>query len=161
MIYQSVFQDEVIRATELNRSSSEILNKAAKAPLTIIRNDEAFALMRRDVAATWQRESCNAFHVAEITVLAMVDAETLATEYKWIGAFDGDDRLRMTKELIAGYREGLAKGEWGNFEAILHEWSESGWAALSREHKAAFSAPDESVAIDSGDGARVERTGDS
>ena len=145
MINKSVFEDEVIRATELNRASGEVLNRALKSPVTIIRNDEAFALMRREVAASLQRESCFALHLAEITILAMSKPETLAPEYRWIGAFDEKQRLQLTQELIEGYREALRKGEWESFEATLHEWSESGWAAQSLDHREAFDAPAEPV----------------
>jgi hypothetical protein len=56
MRLEDVFQDEVIRATDLNRGSGDVLNKAASAPVTIIRHDEAHALMRREVAGQWQRK---------------------------------------------------------------------------------------------------------
>jgi hypothetical protein len=54
----------------------------------------------------------------------------------WLDAFDLDQLAEMAAELIEAYRnDGLEA-----FDAVLHEWVESGWAALSAEHDTAFRA---------------------
>ncbi|MEP6540416.1 MAG: hypothetical protein ABJF23_34135 [Bryobacteraceae bacterium] len=126
-----LFQDEVIRATELNRTSGEILNKAARAPITIVRNDEMFALMRREVAAEWRREASSAVHMAEIIFAAMANSPSVPPEHQWINAFDKEQKAEMASELIEAYRKAIREERWEEFDAILHEWSESGWAALT------------------------------
>jgi hypothetical protein len=139
-----VFQDEVLRATDLNRGSSEVLNKAARRPVTIIRNDEVFALMRREVAAQWRKEASYAAHMTELLWNALSHPATLPPEYRWITAFDSEQTLEMTNELMTAYRSAVRSADWETFDVILHEWSESGWAALSADVQEAFrSEPDE------------------
>lgn len=135
---QEVFQDEVIRATDLNRSSGEVLNKAAKAPLTIIRNDEVYALMRRDVAGRWRKEAGYALQIVEIISRAVARTENRGSEFQWIDPFDDEDRLRMTREITEAYLKAVRDGTWDNLETIIHEWSESGWAALDPDIRAGY-----------------------
>jgi hypothetical protein len=144
---EEMFQDEVVRATDLNRGSGEILNRAARRPITIIRNDEAFALLRRDLAANWRREATSALHLAEITVYALTATEHLEPEYEWISAFDRSQATEMVRELMAAYRKAVRDSGWDQFDALLHEWSESGWAAMNPELKEAFEAESEEVPI--------------
>ena len=144
---EEVFQDEVVRATDLNRGSGEVLNKAARGPVTIIRNDEAFALMRRDVAASWRKEASSATHLVELVWTALSHPATVAPEYRWITAFDSEQTLEMTTELMSAYRKAARDGRWGEFDTLLHEWSESGWAALSPELQEAFASQSDEVEI--------------
>ena len=46
-----VFSDDVFTSTQLNRSASVVLNRARTRPVTIVRNNEQFALLRRDQAS--------------------------------------------------------------------------------------------------------------
>ena len=142
-----ILQDEVIRATDLNRGSGEVLNKAARGPVTIIRNDETFALMRRDVAAGWRKEARFAIHIAEIIWNALAHPASMGPEFDWIGAFDEEDRQQMSRELMDFYHKALRDGSWDDLEARIHEWSESGWAALSPQLEKAFKSPDERLPL--------------
>jgi hypothetical protein len=142
-----LFQDEVIRATELNRTSGEVLSKAARAPITIVRNEETFALMRRDVAAQWVREASSAAHMAEIVFVALSNSPNPAPKHRWINAFDLEQKREMAGELMEAYRKAVREGSWEEFDAILHEWSESGWAALSPELAEALNAETDLVEI--------------
>lgn len=145
---RDLFQDEVIRATDLNRSSGDILDRAARAPLTIIRNSETFALMRRELATEWRREAACAIHVAEIVWIALSNLTEPAPEHRWINAFDSAQKTEMASELMDAYRKAVRKENWEEFDAVLHEWSESGWAALSPEHRDAFHAESAEVQIE-------------
>ncbi len=147
MVNEEVFQDEVIRATEMNRGSGEVLNKAAITPVTIVRNDETFALMRRDVAAHWRKEASYAVHLTEVIWNALGHSGNMVPECQWISAFDEEDRHLMASELMAGYRKAVRDGSWEDFEAIMHEWSESGWAILNPEVQASFDVPSESISL--------------
>jgi hypothetical protein len=146
-VSEEVFQDEVVRATDLNRGSGEVLNKASRGPVTIIRNDEAFALMRRELAAHWKREASSAMHIMEIVTNALMPDRELAPEYRWISAFDRDEATQMADDLVSAYRKAVRDSDWNEFDAVLHEWSESGWAALSPDIEAAFRAPEEKLEI--------------
>lgn len=149
MVMKEVFQDEVVRATDLNRSSGEVLNKASKRPVTIVRNDEAFALMRRELAASWRQEANYAFYLAEVMWSALNRSIKLGPEFQWISAFDDEDRQVMATELMEAYRKATRDGSWGDLEATIHEWSESGWAALNPEIREAFDCSSEAVPLPS------------
>ena len=139
-MYEIVFQDELVRATDLNRGSGQILDKAAHGPVTIVRNDESFALMKRDLAASWRKEASFAVHVTEIVWNALVHGTTMPPEFQWISAFDEGDRQQIAHELMNAYRKATRDGSWDELEALIHEWSESGWAALNPEVRQAFEA---------------------
>ena len=60
----SIYSDELISATELNRQPGRVLDIAQERPVTITRNDHAFALLRREqmaglVKAAAQTRSCS------------------------------------------------------------------------------------------------------
>ncbi len=46
-----LFGDQLVTATELNRRSGAILDMALSKPVTITRNDQHFALLRRELVA--------------------------------------------------------------------------------------------------------------
>ena len=46
-----VYGDELITATELNRQPGRVLDLTMDRPITITRNDQHFALLRRDEIA--------------------------------------------------------------------------------------------------------------
>jgi hypothetical protein len=148
-VHEEVFQDEVVRATDLNRSSGEILTKASRRPVTIVRNDETFALMRRDIATLWSKEASYATHLLELISNALLHRDALESEYKWLGAFESDQLNEMAGELIESYRNAIRTRDWETFDAILYEWSESGWAALNVEHDEAFHAAGEEKPVPS------------
>jgi hypothetical protein len=143
-----ILQDEVVRATDLNRASGEVLNKASRTPVTIVRNEETFALMRRDVAAGWRKEATFAAHLTQVMWHALAHPSSMGPEFDWIGAFDEEDRREMVDELMNLYRKAIRDGSWDDLEAGIHEWSESGWAARSSELKKAFDAPDERIPLE-------------
>src|SRR6266852_1981646 len=105
-----------------------------------MRNSEAFALMRRDVAKNWRKEASSAAHLAEIIFIALSPLTEVAPEHRWITAFDLEQKTEMSKELMEAYRRAVRDQNWGIFDAVLHEWSESGWAVLSPELQSAFHA---------------------
>ena len=86
-------------------------------------------------------------HVAEIGVNALRSSEDLAPEYRWISAFDKITLANMMDELINAWRQAVRDGDWNEFDAVLHEWSESGWASASEELQAAFTSEKQEVEI--------------
>ena len=153
LIQEAVYQDEVVRATDLNRGSGEVLNKASRGPVTIIRNEESFALMRRETAANWKKEAGYAVHVTEIIWNALTFPGSLGPELEWISAFDEKERQQLGSELMQAFRNAIRDGSWEELDAVIHEWSESGWAALNPAVKAAFEAPSDALMLDVQDAA--------
>ncbi len=123
-----VFGDEVYSSTDLNRRSGEVLNHAREHPVTISRNNELFALLRRDHAAKLVR-SVNTMH-----------------QVPWLKIYEKDDLQKLCSEVLNTARtasDGLC--DWKEVEAIIHEWKESALVASSGVLDAAMYAepPDE------------------
>jgi hypothetical protein len=103
--------------------------------------------MRRETAAHWKREASSAMHIAEIAINAMRSGGDLDPEYLWIRAFDKSTLMKMTDEVMTAYRKAVRDGDWNEFDAVLHEWSESGRASTSEELHSAFTSEEERVEI--------------
>lgn len=153
MAVPTIFQDEIFTATDLNRRAGHILDEARSHPVTITRNDEAFALLpRKDV-----------FRMVEATANAkrMVDVATAVSTYKqsgtpvpvghpfeWLNAFDMEELMALLTEVYGAYCHAMdADASWDNFTAVLHEWHESAIALRSETLAAAFSAPADEVPL--------------
>ena len=133
-----LFQDELVWSVDLNQMAGQILDKASKHPVTITRDEESFALIRREVAANWRKEASHAIQITEILWSAFAAGASLLPELEWISAFDNEERQQLGAELMDAYRKAIRDGTWEELEATIHEWSESGWAALSPELRSAF-----------------------
>src|SRR5713226_9070392 len=101
-----VFGDEVYTSTDLNRRSGEVLNHALRGPVTISRNGEQFALLKREQAASLVRSFSRLSGVIEIFsgVLELERAGSVPSPLSWLTAFDADDRAAMCRELLAAVR---------------------------------------------------------
>jgi hypothetical protein len=149
---QPVFDDVIVSATALNRRSGEILDQALEKCVTIMRNDQAFALLRREQAA----EMTNLLRCAQ-QVLDLIHAIDLVrsavaldagNEFEWITAFPSGDLKEMAEEVYEVYaraRSGEVSPE--AVEAVIHEWQESAWAVRSPEVRSAFEAPSDEVPL--------------
>ena len=144
-IAQPVFDDVIVSATALNRRSGEILDQALEKCVTIMRNDQAFALLRREQAA----EMTNLLRCAQ-RVLDLVHAVDHvrstapldpANEFEWITAFPSNDLKNMAEEVYEIYaRARSGEVPLDEVDAVIHEWQESAWAVRSHDVRAAFEA---------------------
>ena len=139
-----VYGDELITATELNRSSGRILDLAMTQPVTITRNDQHFALLRRDEMALLVKAAAFSVRVFEVTAAAYrlrLGEETgLERPYGWLKVFDKDELSELIAEIEKDYR--LVESEpaaWDRIEATIYEWHQSAIALSSPELAAAFS----------------------
>ena len=149
---QPVFDDVIVSATALNRRSGEILDQALEKCVTIMRNDQAFALLRREHAA----EMTNLLRCAQ-QVLDLVHAIDRvrsaaaldpANEFEWITVFPSDDLKDMAEEVYEIYaraRSGEVSPD--EVERVIHEWQETAWAVRSPDVKAAFEAVADEVPL--------------
>ena len=149
----TVFQDEIFSATDLNRRSGYVLDEARKHPVTIMRNEDAFALLLRKEASRLVDAASKAASMVEL-VLAACYYKQNGTDvppehsFEWINAFDTDDLRTMIDEVSATFRR-AASGEsgWDEFDAVLHEWQQSAWANRSAEVANAFAAGGDEVPL--------------
>jgi hypothetical protein len=147
----SIFSDDLFSATDLNRRAGYILDRAIEHPVTITRNEQAFALLRREevsdlTAATQQMRT-----LIEILNVAyrLCQGQDLTSEhpYGWLKAFDTEELNELIIELLDGYRCGIDTGKWTNLNAIIHEWQESAIAINSQELATAFAEEPEEVLL--------------
>ncbi len=139
-----VYGDELITATELNRSSGRVLDLAMTQPVTITRNDQHFALLRRDEMALLVKAAAFSVKVFEVTAAAyrlrLGEEIGLEHPYGWLKVFDKDELCELIAEIEKDYR--LVESEpaaWDRIEATIYEWHQSAIAISSPELAAAFS----------------------
>jgi len=142
----SVFGDEVYTSTDLNRRTGEVLNHARLRPVTISRNDEQFALVRRELAATLFG-TIEKLQVAINVLLGVQQAlagEALPPVVSWISIYDKDDIQKLGSEVLnATARAVFGNGDWGQVTALIHEWRESALVAESGVLDAAMYADEQ------------------
>jgi DNA primase len=147
-----VFDDVIVSATTLNRRSGEVLDQAWEKCVTIMRNEQSFALLRREQAAGMiaqlhrAQQILDLFHAIErVRSGASLDP---ADEFEWLRAFALDDLKEMGDEVYAAYTRSQ-RGEIPPEEAdaVMHEWQESAWAARSPNVGMAFEAAADEVPL--------------
>jgi hypothetical protein len=123
-----VFGDEVYTSTDLNRRSGEVLNHARERPVTISRNNEQFALLRRELAA--KIFGAVSQMQAAITVLLGVQAAIAGTQpspvVSWVSIYDKDDLQKLCSELLNVTASAVfGNADWSRVDDLIHEWRES------------------------------------
>jgi len=149
---QLVFDDVIVSATALNRHSGEILDQAMEKCVTIMRNDQAFALLRREQAAEMTallrsaQQTLDLFHAIErVRSGAALDP---ADDFEWITAFGANDLEDMAAEVYSAYAKArTGETSLDELDAIVHEWRESAWATRSSDLRAAFNAEADEVVL--------------
>ena len=140
----SIYSDELVTATELNRQPGRILDKALEHPITITRNDQSFALLRREDVALFVKTAQHSREIVELlnTAFRLLLKQTIGNEhpYGWLAVFDTDELNEFINELMSAYRVSDRQEQaWNELEAIIHEWYESALAISNPELEAAFS----------------------
>ena len=142
--WNNAYSDELITATELNRQPGRVLDKALEHPVTITRNDQSFALLRREEVTFLvkaARQSRTVFEVLNVAFRLLL-GQKIGSEhpYGWLRVFDSDELQDLIAEVSEAYR--LADSSnliWDQLDDIIHEWHESAIALVSSEIAAAFS----------------------
>jgi hypothetical protein len=140
-----LFADQVFTATDLNRRAGEVLNQARTHPVTISRNNEQFALLKREYAAGLVSAVSHLRNVLTLTrnVHALLAAKHVDESAAWIKAFDAEDLSKMVDELSAATDSAFGAGDWEPVDALIHEWHESALVISSRVLENAMSEPAE------------------
>lgn len=138
----NVFSDDLISATELNRQPGRVLDRALEHPVTITRNDHAFALLRREEMANLAKAATLTKTVVEIVNVAyqLSIGKQLGSEhpYGWLRVFDAEELSELVVEVVNVFRLCSDTGEWETMDTVLHEWHESAIATSSPELAVAF-----------------------
>jgi hypothetical protein len=148
--FQGLFGDEIYYSTDLNRRAGEVLDNARKGPVTISRNKEQFALLRREEAAGLFRAVCHIVPIFEVLqgALSAVEGKEPPASLAWLKAFDLDDTRKMIREILVGATSALQEtGDWDAVSATIHEWHESSIVALSGVFEEAMNSPKEELPL--------------
>jgi hypothetical protein len=131
---EGLFSDEVFTATELNRRGGTILDRARLRPVTISRNNEQFALLRRDQAANL----VGTVNRIVRAVLLLSQARTaiaggqVSEPFRWLEIYEKDDLEKLVTEVLsATLNAASGDSDWDEVEALIHEWRESANVAKS------------------------------
>jgi hypothetical protein len=140
----SIYSDELITATELNRQPGRVLDKALEHPVTITRNDQSFALLRRENVTLFVKAAQRSKELVELlsTAFRLSLKQKIGTEhpYGWLRVLDSDELTEFIDEVTEAYRlVDLHEKAWDELDAIIHEWHESALAIANPELETAFS----------------------
>lgn len=130
--FLGLFGDNVYSSTDLNRRSGEVLDHARRGPVTISRNKEQFALLRREQAAELVRAALQFGPTLELIagVLSVIEGGEPPASLSWLKAFDTADLQKMIREVLTASASALHDtGDWDTVNAIIHEWHESAIAS--------------------------------
>lgn len=130
-----LFSDDVFTSTDLNRRAGEVLNRARETPVTIARNSERFALLRRDQAASLVKGLAQLVEVVQLAQSAGALRENrpdqIAPGAAWIQAFDEEDRQSMLNEIFATCLQASVADDWDSVSTLIQQWRESATVAES------------------------------
>ena len=133
-VVDGLFSDEVFTATELNRRVGTVLDHAWLKPVTISRNNELFALLKREDAArmiSTITQMKMAFGFLSEAHRALI-GESVAPQFSWLKIYDKDDLQRLFSEVFSAVGKATSgAGDWNEVQAVIHEWKESALVAES------------------------------
>src|SRR5271165_3126635 len=97
-----MFGDEVYTSTDLNRRSGEVLNHARERPVTISRNNEQFALLKRDQAARLVRIADRTARVLNLLseLHFAIGGQSPSPSFRWLSMFEKDNLEKMCDEIL-------------------------------------------------------------
>jgi hypothetical protein len=148
-----VFGDQLVTATELNRRGGAILDIALRKPVTITRNDQHFALLRRELVAQLSALSDQASIYAEaMRAIRTVQSGKELYEghpYRWLHVYGVDHLALMSDELTGALAEVVQGDDAEAVEGVIHEWHESSIAAESEVLNEAFETDPGPIALTS------------
>lgn len=152
--FGNIYSDELITATELNRQPGRVLDKALEHPVTITRNDQSFALLRREEVTSLVKAATQSKAVFEALTIAfsLLLGKEIGFEhpYGWLSVFDSDNLQEFINELSEAFRLiDASSTAWEMIDALIHEWHESAIAITSPELAEAFSAETDEVSLKS------------
>jgi hypothetical protein len=131
---EGLFSDEVYTATELNRRGGTILDRARRRPVTISRNNEQFALLRRDQAAKLVGTVNRIIRAISVVAQARagITGDPILEPFRWLEVYEKDDLEKLVTEVLAATLSAAScDGDWDEVEALIHEWRESAIVAKS------------------------------
>ncbi len=138
-----IYGDCLVTSSELNRRSGQILDTALKTPVTITRNNDSFALLRRELMTNMAKGIEQMSNVTQLVnvVYRLTNGQEIEShnEFKWVEEFDSEERAELVNEVYSALELAKSTDDWDEVAAVIHEWRESALAIASDELSEAFS----------------------
>jgi hypothetical protein len=138
----AIYSDCIVTSSELNRRSGQILDTALTTPVTITRNNDSFALLRRELMANMAKEIEQMDNFIQLmnVVHRVNSGQKIASNngFKWIEQFDSEERSELVDEVYEALELAKLTDDWDEVRDIIHEWRESAIALSSEELSEAF-----------------------
>ncbi|ELS05421.1 hypothetical protein Xen7305DRAFT_00051650 [Xenococcus sp. PCC 7305] len=139
----AIFSDHIFTSSELNRRSGHVLDTALTTPVTITRNNDSFALLRRELMTNMAKEIEQTNKVSQLVnvvfQLTLGQEIESTNEFKWIEEFNREERVDLVNEVYEALNLAQSTDDWDEVAAVIHEWRESAIAVSSDELAEAFS----------------------
>ena len=129
LVSESLYSDRIFTSKDLNRKSGSVLDEAMKKPVTITRNSDTFALLKRErmgeitKASDYKTVVINLMN--SIVRLSSGNALEEHDSFGWINEFDNEDRLEMVTEVIKTLKYAEKTNDWDELKSVIFEWRES------------------------------------
>lgn len=139
----NVYSDELIPENTFNKEPGNVLDLAWKNPVTITRNQQYFALLRRDDLTQMMKVITISKKVLEILDIAyklrLGEDVNSQHPFVWLKVFDSDELGEFITEILNAF-QGLSSGinDWELLDAVIHEWQESAIAIQNKEVVSVF-----------------------
>ncbi len=138
----AIYSDCLFSSSELNRRSGQVLDTALTTPVTITRNNDSFALLRRELMANMAKGIEQMNKVSQLVNVAYritLGQEIESTnEFKWVEEFDSEEQSELVNEVYEALNLAKLTEDWDEVAAVIHEWRESAIAIASDELAEAF-----------------------
>lgn len=150
--FNPLFSDEVFTSTELNRHVGTILDHARRRPVTISRNNELFALLRREQAAKLVGTVNRIIRAVSVLSAARtaITGGQIPEPFRWLEVYEKDDLEKLVTEVLSAMLSAAScESDWDDVEVLIHEWRESALAARSGVlDSAMYNEPSEEVPLE-------------
>lgn len=138
----AIYSDHLFTSSELNRRPGHILDIALTTPVTITRNNDSFALIRRELMANMAKGIKQMNNIAQLVnvVYRLTSGQEIesSNEFKWVEEFDSEERVDLVNEVYEVLNQAQLTEDWDIVAAVIHEWRESAIAIASEELSEAF-----------------------
>lgn len=129
-----LFEDQLFSATDLQRRCSTVLDSALLGPVTISRNNEQFAVLKREQAKNLIHQAQSLLNIMTVmfTIRLLCEGGQPPAELSWLGAYEKDELEELEQEISQAFHVSDApERRIAAIEAILDEYKASSLASSS------------------------------
>ena len=126
---ETLYNDTIYTSRDLNRSTAKVLDKALEEPITITRNNDSFALLRREKMGNMCKKilytrvvACLYEVICKVNMQQIIDRDN---PYKWVEKFDREEHIELMNDLSVALQHGENTDDWEELKCVIFEWSES------------------------------------